>query len=321
MKKYSLPSFSLPRINTLIYHRIDISITAPCSICVSIKNFEEQVRFLKNNFKKISSGDLAKKGVSGNITEDTIFITFDDGYADNYTNAKSIIEKYNCPATFFISTAFIDSPMPFWWGELEIILIHSIKLPGNLLLAINGENHSYTFDKSKLAEKQLLQHATWKWHDAALTYRCKIFLQIWEQLRALPNDAIQTSIEVLRKWASPNISSPPIPMNGHQLAGLSNNPLFTIAMHTHPDLKGKEMNFQMEEMLAYKKSLATKYSIDSRCMAYPFSRYDSNTIKAVENLRIQACFTTAPATINAYSDKTILGRYQAFNDGSPSLKK
>ena len=317
-----LPSF-IPHIITLLYHRIDTSETDSWGICVSVKHFEEQIQFLINNFNIISSGDLIEKVVTDNISEDSICITFDDGYADNYINAKPILEKYNCPATFFISTSFIGSPISFWWEELEIILLHSIKLPDKFWLEIDGENHFYTFDESNLTEKQLLQHATWKWYEAPPTDRCEMFLKIWGKLRVLLIEEMETNMEVLRKWAGLIIPSKSrLPMNDYQLGELSKNPLFTIAMHTHthPDLNGKKITFQIEEMLSCKKILDTKYGVDSNCLAYPFGKYDYNTIKAVETLGIETCFTTSPSDVYAYSDKRILGRYQVFNGSSTSLK-
>ena len=324
MKNKSQLSPLLHGIKTLMYHRIDVSETDPWSICVSIKFFEEQIKFLKNNFNIISSDDLIEQVTTNNIIKNSICITFDDGYADNYINAKPILEKYNCPATFFISTAFINSTKHFWWDELEIILLHSIELPGRLLLEFNGEIHSYIFDENKLTEKQLVQHAHWKWYETPPTDRCEMFLKIWGKLRLLINDDIEMHINVLRMWAgAKNITNSRIPMNDHQLIELSKNPLFTIGMHTHthPDLKGKHMAFQLEEITICKKTLNTKYRVDSNCLAYPYGRYDDDTIKAVKKLKVKACFTTCATDMYVYLDMTIIGRCQMFDEGSASLQK
>ncbi len=321
-KDLQQPSFS-PRITTLMYHRVNTSETDPWGICVSIKQFEEQIQFLKNNYHVISSGDLIKQVLNHNIIEESICITFDDGYADNYTHAKPILDKYNCPATFFISTVFIGSLTTFWWEELEIILLHSIKIPGKLILKIDGKNYLYTFDESKLTEKQLQQHSNWKWHEYPPTDRCKIFLKIWEQLKSLLIDAIEIIIDALKKWAGlVNIGNSRLPMNDNQVNELSINPLFTIAMHTHthPDLKEKEMTFQLNEILSCKNTLAAKYSVNSNCLSYPFGQYDFNTIEAVNILGIDACFTTSPTDVYGYSDRRILGRYQVFNESNTTLK-
>ena len=324
MKKELQLSSTSPCIKTLMYHRVDIAQTDPWSICVSIKYFEEQIQFLKNNFNVISSDDLIKQVSTDSISKDSICITFDDGYANNYTNAKPILEKYNCAATFFIPTAFIDSSVPFWWDELEIILLHAIQLPGILLLEINGEIHSFTFDKSKLTKKQLTQHAHWKWYQKPPTERCVIFLKIWKKLRVLINDEVQVHMNFLRMWAGTNIIPNSIlPMDDKQITELSKNSLFTIGMHTHshPDLKAKQLAFQIEEIQTCKNILKTKFDINVNCLAYPFGRYDNNTINAVKKLGIKACFTTSASAVYAYSDMAIIGRYQVFDEGSLTLKK
>ena len=317
-------SSTLPCIKTLMYHRIDTAQTNPWSICVSLNYFEEQIKFLKNNFNVISSDGLIKQVTTDSICGDSICITFDDGYADNYTNAKPILEKYNCPATFFIPTAFIGSAIPFWWDELEIILLHSIELPGILLLEINGENQSFIFNKSRLTEKQLEQHAHWKWYLKPPTERCEIFLKIWKRLRVLTNVEIQVHMKIMRKWAGTTIIPNSIlPMNDKQITDLSKNPLFTIGMHTHshPDLEGKQLAFQMEEIHTCKKILETKFDVNVNCLAYPFGRYDNNTINAVKKIGIKACFTTSAIDVFAHSDMAIIGRYQVFDKGISTLKK
>jgi peptidoglycan/xylan/chitin deacetylase (PgdA/CDA1 family) len=41
-------------------------------------------------------------------------LTFDDGYADNFTNALPILEKYNVPATLFVITNDIGKKSVIW---------------------------------------------------------------------------------------------------------------------------------------------------------------------------------------------------------------
>jgi len=47
-----------------------------------------------------------------------LVITFGDGYADNIINALPLLERYQIPATIFISTLNINTKNEFWWDRL-----------------------------------------------------------------------------------------------------------------------------------------------------------------------------------------------------------
>ena len=316
---------SLRKIIVLMYHRINDTETDPWGICVSPKNFEEHIQFLKNNFNIVSCKDLVDQVRTDNITDNSICLTFDDGYADNYEHAKPILEKYNCPATFFIPTAFIDIAELFWWDELELILLHSKKLPDHLLLCINGEDCKYLFDESELTPQQLLEHTNWKYYEEPPTDRCAAFLNIWKKLRSLSYKEINKQIVAIKKWApvNDNIFEYRLPMNKQQLTELAENNLFTIGMHTHthPDLQATEKQVQYEDILQCKKILDNKYGIKNKFFAYPYGRFNNDTIEVVNELKIDACFTTEDISIDANADLTRLGRYQVGNWNTAMFKE
>jgi peptidoglycan/xylan/chitin deacetylase (PgdA/CDA1 family) len=47
------------------------------------------------------------------IPRKTFVVTFDDGYANNFTQALPILERLGVPATVFLATAYLDSGQPF----------------------------------------------------------------------------------------------------------------------------------------------------------------------------------------------------------------
>jgi peptidoglycan/xylan/chitin deacetylase (PgdA/CDA1 family) len=55
---------------------------------------------ITKNFKVLSLTDLEKQLGQGKIERNSIYVTFDDAYYDNFLYAKPILEKYHCPATF-----------------------------------------------------------------------------------------------------------------------------------------------------------------------------------------------------------------------------
>ncbi|QDU52387.1 polysaccharide deacetylase family protein [Gimesia panareensis] len=83
----------------------------------SAEDFEQQLRFLTLNFDLIRIHDLEHvlKQPRGRY----VLITFDDGYRDNYEWAFPLLRAYNSPATFFLTTGFLDDRKMAWWDEIS----------------------------------------------------------------------------------------------------------------------------------------------------------------------------------------------------------
>ena len=102
-----------------MYHRIADSQADVWDIAVSPENLEEQLKFLKKKHSVILLKDLVKQVQNKWIKKNSVAITFDDGYADNFIIAKPLLEKYELPATFFIPSINIGQQKEFWRDELE----------------------------------------------------------------------------------------------------------------------------------------------------------------------------------------------------------
>ena len=106
-----------------------------------------------------------------------VVLTFDDGYADNLWNAKPLLEKYELPATVFITSGSLDSPTEFWWDDLERILLQPRKLPKCLQLNVQGRSYEWPITSSD--ERQLAYMA---------------IHQILQPLRASDRDQVMTEL-------------------------------------------------------------------------------------------------------------------------------
>ena len=84
------------------------------------EDFERQIQTIAKNFQVIGLDDLetALRDRNGRF----VMVTFDDGYLDNYTHAYPILKSHGVPATFFITTGFLDIPMVPWWDEIAWIV-------------------------------------------------------------------------------------------------------------------------------------------------------------------------------------------------------
>ncbi|NBH84652.1 polysaccharide deacetylase [bacterium C-53] len=65
--------------------------------------FRRQIEFMKNNFKIITMEQVLDAVESkSELPEKALLLTFDDGYADNYTFALPVLEEFGVQGSFFI---------------------------------------------------------------------------------------------------------------------------------------------------------------------------------------------------------------------------
>lgn len=99
----------------LYYHRVIVKEELAKSINIEninmytdINKFERQMEFLKRHYCPVSEERIALSTESGRLPDYSVWVTFDDGWRDNYTNALPILKKYDIPATFFVTTGYIN---------------------------------------------------------------------------------------------------------------------------------------------------------------------------------------------------------------------
>ncbi len=97
----------------LLYHAVREDRNFPTSAGTNVtpEEFDRQMEFIRKHFALSSLEDL----LGGPAAPDRrrIAVTFDDGYADNYTTAYPIIKKYAVPVTFFLTVSQVGRDWDF----------------------------------------------------------------------------------------------------------------------------------------------------------------------------------------------------------------
>ncbi len=96
-------------VPVMMYHSIE-DIEGHRSDTVSPSIFVKHMSFLQKHGYNVISLDELVEGIK-NKTEfarNTVVITFDDAYENNYTHGYPILKKYNHPATFFVPFTDVD---------------------------------------------------------------------------------------------------------------------------------------------------------------------------------------------------------------------
>jgi len=308
----------------LMYHRIASSKTDPWQLSVTRENFEQQLKFLKNNYKIISISDLAENLATKQLEKNSICITFDDAYTDNYLYAKPLLEQYNCPATFFIPDHFINSNRPFWWDELKNILLDSVQLPPSISLNIGKDLFQFQLRDQFLSEDMIQKHNSWVWPAETPTQRCELYLNIWERLQPLTINVIEPIMQEIKLWAGYNEipEKADLPMSNTQLKELIRNPLFSIGIHTltHPALSFHSSDIQRYEIITCRKNLEMRSGAKIDSLAYPYGNYNAMTMAIIKEEKIALAFTTNEEVITTKNDCSQLGRFQALNQNASDFK-
>ena len=82
----------------------------------TLEDFDYQVGLAVKNFDVVGLNDLEQ--VLREPHGRHVMFTFDDGYRDNYTDGYQVLRSHGVPATFFLTTGFLDDPRVPWWDEI-----------------------------------------------------------------------------------------------------------------------------------------------------------------------------------------------------------
>lgn len=112
------PSKSAISIPILNYHSVTIQPGNPAAI--TPQKLEEQMQYLANEgYTTLSLNDFIEiwEGRKKSPAK-PVLLTFDDGYADNYTAAMPILKKYNMHATLFVSPGMVNDGYFLNWDQI-----------------------------------------------------------------------------------------------------------------------------------------------------------------------------------------------------------
>lgn len=118
--------------------------------------------FLEHHYVFVSPEEI-ENGLESN--KRYLFITFDDGYYNNYY-AVPILKEYQVPATFFISTSHITENKCFWW---DVVFRERIKRNATIE-QIDHECETLKQKKNDAIEKYIMD----VFGEEALRPRCDI---------------------------------------------------------------------------------------------------------------------------------------------------
>jgi peptidoglycan/xylan/chitin deacetylase (PgdA/CDA1 family) len=236
--------------------------------------FTDQIRFCKSQLDVITPDDLPQVLTHGSGRY--ALITFDDGYRDNYEIAFPILKAEGVPATFFITTGFVDAPQLPWWDEIAWMVRTSrqdrVELPRWIPAPIS-------FDEPEREEAVRTLLRAYKAMPAESTGR---YLDaVAEATRSGRCDAAAVGRGFWMDWEM---------LREMRAAGM------TVAGHTvtHPVLARTSIKRQREEILGCGARLAEEMGEPMRYFSYPIGKpgsFDAVTQDCLREAGVRYAFS------------------------------
>jgi peptidoglycan/xylan/chitin deacetylase (PgdA/CDA1 family) len=222
-------------------------------ISASAAEFDWQMAFIAEHFRPQRLGTLLRMCRENRpIPAGSVAVTFDDGFLDNYAVAYPILRRHAVPATFFITTDFVERDEPIWFEVVAYAF---------LSLAVNSIVHP------------LCDQAAPSLDDRAT--RLAELARVMRKLKLVADDQRKAFVAHLltlvdaaaleRDWRRHGGA-----MRWEHLAEMARNDV-EIGSHTvsHPILSKTEGQVLVSELADSKRTLEQKVGMPVELIAYP----------------------------------------------------
>lgn len=149
------PAGASARLSVLIFHRV---LPQPDPLFPGepdAARFRIQMEWLKSWFNVLPLPEAVERLRSGSLPARAAAITFDDGYADNFTVALPILQQVGLPAAFFIATGYLNGGR--MWNDTVIEVIRNASGPQLDLSKFElGSYETHTVEDRRLSLAHLL---------------------------------------------------------------------------------------------------------------------------------------------------------------------
>ncbi|MGL1832984.1 polysaccharide deacetylase family protein [Rhodocyclaceae bacterium SMB388] len=288
------PAGPRSRLTILIYHRV---LPTPDPLLPDTPDrvaFDWQMALVVRHFKVLPLAEAGRLLGEGRLPGRAACITFDDGYADNLTEAWPILKRHGLPATFFVATGFLDGGRMFNDTLIELVR----RLPeGYCDLADIGVG---TVMLDGAASRIGLIH--------------KLIGQFKYQPMAQRQDAVEALAERF------GVSLPDdLMMTSDELRALAGSAGVEIGGHTrnHPILTRLEHEQAREEIECGKRDLEECLGRPIRLFAYPNGRpgkdYAEGHAAMARECGFELAVSTAPAAARVGADPFQLPRFTPWD--------
>ncbi len=241
---------SRPKFVILCYHRVG-SGGVPLYSGLEPEVFEEQMDFLSKRYRLVSLETLAHELSYAGPAEQSVAVTFDDGYRDVYTYAFPVLQKCRIPATIYLTVDVIESNSVAWYDRIFLALGIA---PGEKLDLMLDRPRRFLLTSAAArlrAGEEIISYLRTVSNEA-----CKKFCAELEELIPLPTE--ETANRMLTWEQIQTMQQSGVSFGSHTL--------------THPAISRLEPAALDEELRESKARLERRLRVPVQDFAYPFGK-------------------------------------------------
>ena len=253
-----------------------------------VEQFEEQIRTLARYGRPLRLEELPHNGNQG------IAITFDDGYANNYQLAIPVLQKYQFPATVFLTTGFVDRSVPLWGDWLEFLLVATPRR--NSVFEWRGEKITLALT-SPHATNGVLAKLKQRLHGSTIS-------DIHEFLRNL-----EAHLDIGYDWRGiPEVLRP---LQWDEIRAMRRSGLVSFGAHTvsHPVLSTCTDEVQKFEIAESKRRIEEELGEKCTIFAYPYGKCGDYT-SATKQIVRKAGYELAVSAESGFNTRSSWDEYE-----------
>jgi len=253
------------------------------------------LRYLKRNGYQFVSVDDVLTSLRGEtyLPEKSVAFTIDDGFYDQASLIAPVFIEFDCPATIFLISGFLDGDLWPWYSKVEYIIR-------------NSRSDAIDFNALGKKERYLLRGRKNNLH------ACHSILGI---LKTMDGDSIPETIDYLAQVTRVKLPAEPPdnfkPMTWSMARELEKSGL-KFGPHTvsHPILSRVTDQQSRFEITSSWQRLKDELSSPSRVFCYPNGRpcdFGNREIEIIRNNGFLGAVSTIPAQVKSnFSDKNYL---------------
>lgn len=249
---------------------------------ISTELFEKHLIWLKKKYEILPLSELLYRHKNGLNIDRTISITIDDGWRNAYTQAFPLLNKYQVPATIFLTTDFIGSKHPIWFSAINRIIE---ECKHNPIIAT-------ALIEDKLVQK-LSADVISKLHRAITIQSSSKVVSIFKTVNSCIVEEIINKWSVICSIQNKEFIDMDDWLNWEEIHEMENSGLIEFGPHgdRHYFFTTISEEKIFEEIVKSWKKIDSKLNKKTKCFCYPGGLYNIKHINILEKALMESAVT------------------------------